>query len=173
VNLIVGSPTWLVIILIAAIAAAAIEDAVRLRISNITCAVVLMAALVPMAFHGFPLALWQNLVVFVAILAIGTAIFAAGKMGGGDVKLLACIGLWMNLSAAAWLVASTLIAGGLLAIAFIATRPLRRDSVRGRPASKNIPYGLAIAAGACLVFAGQLGLMASRPAAPDPYAIVR
>jgi prepilin peptidase CpaA len=174
VNLIVGSPSWLIVILLAAIAAAAIEDAIRLRISNITCAVVLVAAIVAMGFDGFPLALWQNAVVFVVVLAIGTAIFAAGQMGGGDVKLLACLGVWMGFGAALWLVALTLMAGGVLAIGFIATRPLRRkDPKSGKPASKNIPYGLAIAAGACIVFCGQLGLFTSAPTAATVQAGLR
>jgi hypothetical protein len=40
VNLLVTAPIWLIGILTAAVLAAAVEDAVRLRISNITCAVV-------------------------------------------------------------------------------------------------------------------------------------
>lgn len=171
-NLVIGSPLWLLVILLAAVAAAAIEDAVRLRISNLTCLLVLASAIVAMALHGFPLALWQNLVVFVAVLAVGTAVFAAGQMGGGDVKLLACLGLWVDLDAALWLVAATLIAGGVLAVSFIASRPFRKRE-NGKVASKNIPYGLAIAAGACLIFASQLGLMRPKPAAPDIYAIER
>ena len=166
-NLIVDSPMWLVAILLAAILAAAIEDAARLRISNVTCGVVLVAALVAMGLHGFPLALWQNAVVFVALLAVGTALFASGQMGGGDIKLIACLGLWVNLMAAFWLLVSTMVAGGVLAIGFLASRAFRqnKDQKRGRAASRNIPYGLAIAAGACLVFAGQLGLMQPKPAA--------
>lgn len=160
-NLIVDSPSWLVGILLVAIIAAAAEDAWRLRISNIPCAVVLVTAIIAMGLHGFPFVLWQNVVVFIAVLALGTPLFASGQMGGGDIKLLACLGSWVNFVAAVWLVASTLIAGGVLALCFIATRPLRRkrDPKTGRAPSKNIPYGLAIAAGACFVFAGQLGLM--------------
>ena len=48
-NLIVGSPVWLTILLALALAAAAIEDAVRLRISNLTCATVLIGAILAMA----------------------------------------------------------------------------------------------------------------------------
>ena len=87
--------TWLLALLAAALAAAAIEDAIRLRISNATCLVVLVAAIVAMALHGFPLALWQNLVVFLVLLVLGTLVFATGKVGGGDVELLACLGLWV------------------------------------------------------------------------------
>ena len=159
-NLIAHSPTWLAAILIALVAAAAVEDAVRLRISNVTCLGVLLAALVAMALQGFQLALWQNAL-------------AAGKMGGGDIKLLACLGLWMNFGAAVWFIASTLIAGGVLALGFIGARVLSGHAVENPRAARNrrIPYGLAIAAGACLVFAGQLGLMKAKPARPDPFSV--
>ena len=174
-NLIVDSPTWLVAILVIAMLAAAAEDAWRLRISNITCGVVLVTAIIAMALHGFPLALWQNAVVFIVVLAIGTLLFASGQMGGGDIKLLACLGLWMNFMAAIWFVASTLIAGGVLALGFIATRPLRRkkNEPLGRAASRNIPYGIAIAAGACLIFAGQLGLMQPKGASQELQSVAK
>ena len=119
-------PRGLTALLAAALAAAAIEDAIRLRISNATCLVVLVAAIVTMALHGFPLALWQNLVVFLVLLALGTLVFATGQVGGGDVKLLACLGLWVNLSAAPWLVASIFLAGGLIALVYLAVGVVRR-----------------------------------------------
>ena len=174
-NLIVDSPIWLVAILVLAMLAAAAEDAWRLRISNITCGVVLVTAIIAMALHGFPLALWQNAVVFIVVLILGTFLFASGQMGGGDIKLLACLGLWMNFMAAIWFVASTLIAGGILALGFIATRPLRRkrNERTGRPVSRNIPYGVAITAGACLIFAGQLGLMQPKPASSTLQSVAK
>ena len=54
------------------------------------------AAVVAAVMAGPELALWQNLVVFLALLAVGTPMFAAGKLGGGDVKLLAAVGLWFS-----------------------------------------------------------------------------
>jgi prepilin peptidase CpaA len=169
-NLIWNSPAWLVAVLFAALAAAAVEDFIRLKISNITCLVVLVAALVAMALHGFPLVLWQNGVVFLALLALGTPLFAAGKMGGGDVKLLACLGLWVNIAAGVWLLATSLIAGGVLALIYIAVRIVRRAGHDNKYESKGIPYGIAIAAGASLIFAGQLGLMKSQER-PNPLDI--
>ena len=162
-NLIPNSPTWLVILLFAALVAAAIEDFIRLKISNITCLVVLVTALIAMGLNGFPLALWQNALVFAVLLAAGTPLFATGKMGGGDVKLLACLGLWVNISAGLWLLASTLIAGGILAVIYIAVRVARGARLGKRYQSKGIPYGIAIAAGASLIFAGQFGLLAPKP----------
>jgi prepilin peptidase CpaA len=174
VNLAATAPVWLISLLAAALAAAAIEDAVRLRISNATCLVVLAAAIVAMALQGFPLALWQNLVVFLVLLVLGTLVFATGKVGGGDVKLLACLGLWVNFSAAPWLVASIFLAGGLVALLYIVVGLLRRSRRRDdgeRIGQRQIPYGLAIVAGAALVFSGQLGFMAPKHERPVPYRI--
>lgn len=165
-NLIAGSPTWLVALLFGALAAAAIEDFIRLRISNLTCLAVLVTALVAMGLHGFPVALWQNLVVFLVLLGVGTPLFAAGKIGGADVKLLACLGLWVDIGAAVWLVATALIAGGVLAFIYLAVRYRRISRTGEKYQSKGIPYGIAIAAGAALTFAGQMGLLESKPERP-------
>ena len=168
-NLIVGAPWWLVALLALALCAAAVEDAVRLRISNLTCLATIMLALLAMAIHGFPLALWQNLTVFLLILVLGTAAFAARMLGGGDVKMLAALGLWVNFNGAVWLVAAVFLAGGVLAVAFILTRPIRRRvSGSTEKASARIPYGLAISAGAILVFGAQLGMLDARPEKVNP-----
>lgn len=172
-NLAATAPTWLLLILAAALGAAAIEDAVRLRISNITCLAVLIAALIAMGMQGFPMALWQNAVVFLVLLALGTPLFASGKVGGGDIKLLACIGLWMDFRSAIWLLATVFIAGGVLALLYLGPRlvfPAPRGE-DGKPVRRQIPYGLAIVAGACLVFAGQLGWMKPEPAKPNPFSV--
>jgi prepilin peptidase CpaA len=173
VNLIAGAPLWLVTLLAVCLVAAAAEDAVRLRISNLTCLAVLIGALVAMAIAGFPIELWQNGVVFALMLAAGTLAFAGRMLGGGDVKLLAALGLWMTFSGAVWLLAAVFMAGGVLAIAFIMTRPLRRPAggPRQKSASGRIPYGLAIVAGASVVFAMQMGVLAPKPEQPHPFAI--
>ena len=87
-NLAATAPTWLLLILAAALAAAAIEDAVRLRISNVTCLAVLIGALIAMGLQGFPMALWQNAVVFLALLVLGTPLFATGKVDAGRVEAI-------------------------------------------------------------------------------------
>lgn len=58
-------------------------------------------------------------------------------MAAGDVKLMAAVGTWMSPSNAVVAVALTILAGGLLALAFIAAGR-RRD---------GLPYATAIAAG--------------------------
>ena len=154
-NLVLLSPTWLIALLMSVLAIAAVEDAVRLRISNLTCVGVFVLAMVAMAGDGFGIALWQNAAVFALILAIGTAAFGAGWLGGGDVKLLAAIGLWLDFSTALSVIAAIFITGGALALVYICVRLLRKSAGSGDRSSK-VPYGLAIVGGTLFVFAAQL-----------------
>ena len=159
-NLTAEAPQWLALILAILLIAAAVEDAVRLRISNLTVGLVLVAAIVAAITAGFDLRLWQNLVVFVALVAVGTPMFAAGKLGGGDVKLLASAGLWFDFAGALWLLIAVALAGGVLALLVLVLRSfnwseeIRRRVVLLRPGG-GIPYGVAIAAGALIAMAFQ------------------
>ena len=152
-NLAALAPDWLFWLLLACLAAAAIEDVVRLRISNITCGAIALLAIASVVLSGPEWSVWQNLLVFSAIVALGTAAFGAGYVGGGDVKLLAAVGLWAPLKVAVPLLLSIFLAGGAIALAamlFWAFRKSSRSSVKTR----QIPYGLAIAFGAALVLYG-------------------
>jgi prepilin peptidase CpaA len=147
-NLLVAAPVWLILVLIGAITAAAIEDAIRLRIHNATCAIVAAGAVAAMIAVGPTLALWQNMLVCAIILALGTAAFAGGLFGGGDVKLLASIGLWLDLKGGSILFMAVLLAGGLVAVAYLVANMLRRNNPSVR--SRRVPYGMAIALGTLL-----------------------
>jgi prepilin peptidase CpaA len=142
---------WLAALLFLALAAAAVEDAWRLRLSNVTCAFVLVLALVAAALSGLSLSLWQNLFVFVLVLVLGTVAFSAGWLGGGDVKLLASLALWMDIRTALWFLAAVFLSGGLLALIFMAGRAAYGRSARDR-GRKSVPYGIAIAVGAIVSF---------------------
>jgi prepilin peptidase CpaA len=152
-NLTGMAPQWLLFVLVGLLLLAAIEDVIRLRISNLTCLAILAAGLVVLLLVGPEITVWQNIVVFVGLLIIGTPLFAAGKMGGGDIKLLAVTGLWFDLLGALLMIASVLIAGGILALILIGLRRLKW-SVQAKEKSKVlkrggvIPYGVAISAGA-------------------------
>ena len=172
-NLFAMAPMWLLGLLAAALVVAAVEDAIRLRISNLSVAGVLITALIAMGLQGFPLALWQNWVVFAALLIVGTPLFAAGKVGGGDVKLLAAVGLWVDLRLSVWLIAAVFIAGGVLAIIFLAARLFRSPQREGKEkiGSKGIPYGLAIVGGAAFIFFGQLPAAKAKPEQSNPRSL--
>ena len=154
-NLASEAPQWLALILAILLVVAAAEDAARLRISNITVLLVLVGAVVAAVVAGPEVGLWQNLVVVLALLAVGMPMFAAGKLGGGDVKLLAAVGLWFDFKGALWMLIAVAIAGGILALLVLVVRSLkwseekRRRIVLLRPGG-GIPYGVAIATGALI-----------------------
>ena len=159
-NLAADAPQWLALVVAVLLLAAAAEDAVRLKISNLIVLLVLVAAVAATIIAGPQLALWKNLVVFLGLLAIGTPMFAAGKLGGGDVKLLAAVGLWFDFTGALWAILAVVLAGGLLALVVLILRAfgwseeMRRRVVLLRPRG-GIPYGVAIAAGALITMALQ------------------
>ena len=155
-NLVATLPTVLLVLLALLLLAAAVEDVIRLRISNVVSVGVLLLALVGAGLAGFPFGLWQNAVVFVALLAAGTFVFAAGNIGGGDVKLLAAVGAWVNFQGVVELLVAVSLAGGLLALGFIAVRVKRGLGLkRQKSEAGGIPYGLAIVTGALVAFASQ------------------
>lgn len=159
-NLAAEAPLWLALVFAGLLLVAAAEDAMRLRISNVTVLLVIFAASAAAVMEGVQLALWQNLVVFVVLLVAGTPLFAAGKLGGGDVKLLAAVGLWFSVKSAATMLIAVLLAGGVLALivlvlrAFSWSEAARERAVILRPKG-GIPYGVAIAAGALIAMALQ------------------
>lgn len=153
------APLWLALIFALLLVAGAAEDAARLRISNLTCALILAAALAAMAVGGPEFRLWQNFVVFGGLLAAGVPLFASGKFGGGDVKLFAVTGLWFDLQGGLLMLASVLLAGGVLALLILALRTFVDwgESARSRvpmlSTGAGVPYGVAIAAGALIATA--------------------
>lgn len=94
------------------------------------------------------------------VLAIGVLLFIPGWIGGGDAKLAAAVALWLgfeNLFAYLFYVA---LGGGAMALFFMMLRahPLpamvcaQPWAVRLHDRRTGIPYGVALAAGALLVY---------------------
>lgn len=167
-NLMASAPDWLIMILCLTLAAAAAEDAIRLRISNVLVIAVAAGAIIAMFAVGPSLAAWQNIALSLAFLVIGTVLFSAGILGGGDVKLLAALALWVDLEHAPALLASVFIAGGLLAAVMLSSRLLtgRGNGATLRARSRRVPYAVAIAAGAFFLVAVQQVLAPA--SGPDP-----
>ena len=92
------------------------------------------------------LAPWPDaaLQVGVAILVFGlfAAAFAMGAMGGGDVKLIAALALWLPWQAVLMLLVIMSLAGGALTAAMLIRKRLARS-----PDAIEVPYGVAIAFG--------------------------
>lgn len=152
-NLLQIAPAWAIAILCLALLAAAVEDVLRLRVSNFIVLVSIAVAGAAAMAVGLSVALWENLLIFVLLLAGGTLLFAQGKVGGGDVKLLAASGLWTDLENALILLAAIFISGGLLALGALLWRLFGRTDQRSplRERTRGIPYAVAIAAGVLVV----------------------
>ena len=151
-NLLATAPDWLAAIYLFLLLIAAAEDGWRMQISNLTSGAIAIGAFVAVAMDGPIVGLWQNVVLFVAMLVIGTFMFGRGWMGGGDVKLLAGSALWFDLSTGWKALVAIAIVGGIEAVAVILLRRLPwpeswRQRVLLLKRREGIPYGIAIALG--------------------------
>jgi prepilin peptidase CpaA len=90
------------------------------------------------------LTLWPEIVTQIGVAAIVFALFAIafhfGMMGGGDVKMVAAVALWLPLGAVVKLLVIMSIAGGALTLAMIVRQRLAK-----REEAPEVPYGVAIA----------------------------
>jgi prepilin peptidase CpaA len=72
-------------------------------------------------------------------------------MGGGDVKLLAALGLWLPLTKMLILLEWMALGGGLLTLGMLMAHRLRKA-----PGKPEIPYGVAIVGAGLLVVANDI-----------------
>jgi prepilin peptidase CpaA len=144
---------WLALALAGPLAAlGGLWDLRRMRIPNwLNAALALL--FVPVAALTLPLeaALWR-VAVAAGVLLAGYALFVAGRMGGGDVKMLAAAALWIppaQAGGAMFLLSVALLAG--LALVLGARRFTAPDTPwRGlRRHARRFPMGVSI--GAALV----------------------
>ena len=140
-----GALSWLFIALLAAaLLLAAVGDWRTREIPNwLNGAIALMA--IPF-WWSTGLGLWPDVALQLALGAGVFALFAIafhfGAMGGGDVKMLAAIALWLPFAEVVKLLAIMSIAGGVLTVAMVAAHRMAKSA--GQP---EIPYGIAIAFG--------------------------
>jgi prepilin peptidase CpaA len=127
---------------------AGIED-VRIReIANWKNAAIALAA--PLWWWSNGLAPWPDMAMQLGFAAIVFAamigVFAMGWMGGGDVKLIAALALWLPVSRFFDMIMIMSIAGGVVTLLLLIERKMRRT-----PDAIEVPYGVAIAVATLLV----------------------
>lgn len=147
-----AAPAWLVALLFVLLALAAAEDGWRLRVSNILVSGVAMSGITAIVSAGIGWSAWQPIALAVALLAVGTPMFGAGWLGGGDVKLLAASGLWFTLSGGWRMLVLVAIAGGVVTLLILLIRRLpwterAKNTAVVLRRRGGIPYGIAIAMG--------------------------
>lgn len=121
---------------------AGIEDVRTREIANWKNAAI--ALLAPAWWLAIGLDPWPGmavqLIVALTVFALFVGAFALGQMGGGDVKLIGALALWLApLRLLDMLLAMAMI-GGVLTLAMLIERRVRRSD-----ATIEVPYGVAIA----------------------------
>ena len=137
--------SWVLLGLLAALLVVAIVFDLKSRTipNSLNLAVALLA--IPFWWvSGLPF--WPDAAIQVGVagLVFGlfALVFALGGMGGGDVKLIAAIALWLPWEAVIVLLVLMSLAGGALTLVMVA-----RQRLAGSDAKLEIPYGVAIAFG--------------------------
>ncbi|MEQ1497775.1 MAG: prepilin peptidase [Novosphingobium sp.] len=113
-----------------------------------------IAACAPLYWWAAGLALWPDVAwqvgMAVATLAVLAVLFALRAMGGGDVKLLTALALWIEPFWFVRLLVIMALLGGVLTLALGAWHVARRNKNK-----LAIPYGVAISSAALWVLAVQ------------------
>lgn len=134
----------LVAILAAMLIVAAVGDLRTRTIPNWLNGSIALGAIPFWALSG--MTLWPEVALQIAVAATVFALFAVafhfGAMGGGDVKMVAAIALWLPAGAVLKLLVIMSLAGGVLTLAMVARQRLAKSD-----GQLEIPYGVAIAFG--------------------------
>jgi len=140
---------FLLIALAVLLVSAGIEDARKREIANWKNAAIAALALpwwVANGLEPWP-AMALQIGVALIVFAFFAGAFALGQMGGGDVKLIGALALWLPVQPLVWMLILMSLIGGALTLLLLAEKRLRRR--KGMPL--EIPYGVAIAMATLLV----------------------
>ncbi len=160
-------PNSLPAVVLAAVASlillwSAISDVRRRIIPNVAVAALLAVFLAWAALVlGFGHPLISAIEAGGIALAITFALYAANVIGAGDSKLFAVAALFFGLGYLPLFALTTVLAGGLVAVASLVLRPRRAAVLLAMGGEgdwgRGVPYGVAIAAGAAIVLWGAIG----------------
>lgn len=121
---------------------AGIEDARVREIANWKNAAI--ALLAPLWWVSIGMAPWPDMAIQVGVALIVLAAFCVafhfGWMGGGDVKMIAALALWVPVPALIQILLVMSIVGGLITVVMLIDHRIRKTA--GNP---EVPYGVAIA----------------------------
>ncbi|NYT42986.1 prepilin peptidase [Sphingomonas sp. R-74633] len=142
--------TLLLVALALLLVSAGIQDARTREIANWKNAAIALMA--PLWWWANGLAIWPDVAVQAGVAALVFAFFlgafALGQMGGGDVKMIGALALWLPVQPLVWMLVLMSLIGGALTLIMVIDKKLRRTA-KGDPV--EIPYGVAIAIAALLV----------------------
>jgi prepilin peptidase CpaA len=145
------------VLMLGLLVAAATDLKARIIPNSLNLAIAVAA---PLAWWAQGMALWPDVAwqVGVAVLVFipFLLMFNFGAMGGGDVKLIAALALWISpVLIMPFLLVMAVIGGGVAAVMLVQHR-LRAPAMAGPTSDEDspapeVPYGVAIAAAGCWV----------------------
>ena len=119
-----------------------VTDLKSRHISNWLNLIIALGA--PILWLANGMTFWPDMIgqigLAVIIFTIFAGMFAIGAMGGGDVKLLTALSLWMHWLTFLELLVIMSIAGGLLTMLMMISKQIRKTK-----GPIKVPYGVAIA----------------------------
>lgn len=148
-------------VLPALVIVAGLKDLTSMKIPNwISGLLVLFFLPAALAVGLVPVQIAIHLGIAVLALMVGAGMFALRWLGGGDAKLMAAACLWLGLEGSGMFLLWTGVMGGLFCLALIFARFHSRPYLAGAPGwvvslmepKGDIPYGVAIAAGALMAY---------------------
>lgn len=145
----------------ALMAFAAASDLFTMTISNRVSLLLVAGFFLLAGFGGMPLPqMAMHVAAGLSVLVVAFAFFAFGWMGGGDAKIAAAVGLWLGFGPLADYLLYASLFGGALTLLILQFRkwPLPYPLVsqdwllRLHNDTTGIPYGIALATGALLLY---------------------
>jgi len=140
---------------------AGLKDLTTMRIPNWISLLLLVFFFPAALVMGLPpLTIALHVGVAFAALVVGAGMFALRWIGGGDAKLMAAACLWLGLQGSGMFLLWTGVMGGLFCLTLLFARFHSRPYLAGAPGwvvslmepKGDIPYGVAIAAGALMAY---------------------
>ena len=140
---------------------AGLKDLTSMKIPNwISGALVLSFFPAALVVGLDPMIVATNVGIAALALVAGAGMFALRWLGGGDAKLIAAVCLWLGLSGSATFLLVTAVVGGLFSLGLIMARGTPGLAMLAGPSwmsrllepAGDIPYGVAISAGALMAF---------------------
>lgn len=131
------------------------SDLVRRTIPNFACAAVFLLGLVQQIMMS-PESWVYSVVGSVLVVLVGIGLHQKKILGGGDVKLIAALAVWLTPIELARFALAIMLAGGVVGIGYLAVGFLRRLRDKTAPAAASVPYALAIVVGFLFMRPGML-----------------
>ncbi len=145
-----------------AMALGALCDLTTMTIPNrLSAALALLFPFAALAL-GMPIAVFGlHLLAGLLVLAVGIILFSRGWIGGGDAKLAAAVALWFGFDQMLPFITYVGLLGGFLTFGILIYRSWMLPAfavrhtwmTRLHDKSVGVPYGIAIAAGAMMIYA--------------------